>query len=453
MLLRDIAGARSGPARVTAFNTPLQRNDRPIDVTRYDLDLQVSDTSRHLQGVVGITLTPLVPADQVVFDLYSLGMSVESAQVDGAPRPYVHAGDTLVVSLASPIAPGDTVTVTVAYSGTPVRPEGVGFGYDIRNLVGAGGAPTTPVVGTLSEPDGARTWWPCHDTPFDAAQVQLTVTAPDHLLLGSAGVKTEDTLLPAGQRRQTWWMPTPIPAYLVSIALADYVTWTESVGVHRWPGGEPTTMPLEYYAPAFLEAEARAAWANTGGMITTFERLFGPYPFADLKYGMALFVFGGAMEHPTLSSMGQSTVGGQGTELEWVVAHELSHQWFGDCVRLSRWGEVWLNESFASYSEVLWLEEKYGWPAAREHLMRKRRDDYPGTVVDPPQLFGTTSYHKGTWVLHMLRQVLGRDGLLAAMRGYVTDPSLRLRRSARPTSRPTARRCTGPASIGSSGPG
>jgi aminopeptidase N len=425
LLLKDQAAAWEPAQPVRAADTPRERTDRPIDVTHYDLDLQLSDTTKFLRGTVGVTLTPLQPIGRVQLDLFSQGLTVASTAVDGVDRPFQHAADTLTVDLASPIAPGDTITVTVQYSGTPVRGGPIGFGYDVRAVSDLTGTTQAKVIATLSEPDGARSWWPCHDTPYDAAPVTLSVTAPDPLVLGSAGLKTQDVLLAGGLRRQTWQMPVAIPAYLVSVAMAGYVQWTETAHVHRWPTLAPVDMPVQYYTVTFLEQESRATWANTVEMIDTFERLFGPYPFADLKYGMALFSFAGGMEHPTLSSMGASTVAADGTLWEWAVAHELSHQWFGDCVRLSRWGEIWLNEAFASYCEVLWLEEKHGAQAAHTHLEDKRRDSYPGTLLDPLQLFGTTVYFKGAFVMNMLRRVMGRAGLLQAMSEYVTDPALR----------------------------
>jgi hypothetical protein len=108
-----------------------------------------------------------------------------------------------------------------------------------------------------------------------------------------------------------------------------------------------------------------------------------------------------------------------------LVAHELSHQWFGDCVRLQRWGDIWLNEGFARYAEVLWFEEKYGPAIAKEWLLQYRADEYAGTVIDPDYLFNSTVYDKGCWILHMLRQVMGRDALLRAIRAYLADPALR----------------------------
>ena len=216
--------------------------------------------------------------------------------------------------------------------------------------------------------------------------------------------------------------------------MADQERWTDSLTVDEWhPDGSVTRrdMLLEYYAPAPLVADAKYTWDKTPQMITTFAEMFGPYPYADIKYGMALFVFGGAMEHATLSSMGDFTVNQIQNQLypgpghESIVAHELAHQWFGDAVHVGRWGDIWLNEGFARFCEILWLESYYGPEFGRIWLDRIWRSDYAGSLRDPENLFGSTIYNKGAWVLHQLRQVMGHDELLRALRNYVTDPDLR----------------------------
>jgi aminopeptidase N len=210
--------------------------------------------------------------------------------------------------------------------------------------------------------------------------------------------------------------------------MADYEVWSESATVTSLDTGSPITMPVQHFANTARRPHAEYSWQNTVEMIEYFDAILSPYPYGDLKYGHALFTFGGAMEHPTVSSMGSLTASlsqsaiHSGPRADWIVAHELVHQWFGDSLRLARWGEIWLNEAFASYGEILWLEQKYGYDVAKLWLHDdKLFDFYPGTVRDPAPtlgLFSTTIYDKGAWVLHMLRQVIGRDGLIEAMRRY-----------------------------------
>lgn len=418
------------------------RPPRPLDVLHYDLTLRVNATNAYLKGEVRMRLVPLTDLDQIVLDFTTRsaapneGMLAVSVEVNGELRPATQDADSLMIDLAATITPQDTTEVFVVFEGAPIRPEGVGFGWSRRFLRDENFNTDfdQPVLASLSESTGARTWWPCNDHPFDAATVTLTTIGPPEFRLAAPGHRVSDEILPGGLRQQVADMTTPIPSYLVSVVLTDQQLWTDSLMVDEWhPDGSITQrqMDLEYYAPAPLVADAQYTWANTPEMIRRFQDMFGPYPFADIKYGMSLFVFGGAMEHPTLTSMGDYTVNQlqnpifPGPGQESIVAHELTHQWFGDAVHLGRWGDIWLNEGFARFGEVLWLESFYGAEYGKIWLDRIWRDSYPGPVRDPDSLFGGTVYNKGAWVLHQLRQVMGYDELLTAMRNYVTDPDLR----------------------------
>jgi len=440
--------------KIVAKEVPRSRSDRPIDVLHYDLSFTEVDTVSSLAGYVTITLKTLETTDQVVLDFDSIGMDVLGVLVDGLAVTATHRGDSLVVPLGRTVTPSETLDVEVEFEGSPIRGEGVGFGYAKRYFRQPNYTVdfSRPLIATLSEPVGARTWWPCHDHPFDAATVDISVIAPSWMTVVAPGEPLGVVDAGGGKSRSSFSMPHEIPSYLVSLAAADYVIWTETTEVTELldDGSEvPRTMPLRFYTPATLEADARNTWSNTAEVVALYEQLFGPYPYADIQYGMAMFSFGGAMEHPTVSSMGDVTVADEDSDFypgpygEAIVAHEAFHQWFGDAVRVSRWGDIWLNEGFARYGEVLWLERKYGAACGdkgdedcgKVWLDRIRRDSYPGTLIDPSELFGITIYNKGAWVVHQLRQVMqgtgdaadDGDGLITALRNYVTDPALRYR--------------------------
>jgi len=430
--------------------TPLQRDDRPMDVTRYEISLQVSDKVDSLYGLVKIHLKALAPLDQIDLDLLSEGIQVEDTEVEGIPANFTHDNETLSVPLASTLAVGDSTTITVHYHGQPVSFGLMGFELAQFNR---GTFEGKPIIQTLSEPKSARSWWPCHDTPYDAATFSIHITCPDSLTVvvpGTDRSRIVETPLAAGWKRTDVEMSTPIPAYLFSLAISDYDFYSDAAQVTDYETGQPIDMPVEYYIakpeiPGAVDwlGESKFAWGMTPELVEYFDSIFGPYPFAKQRYGMAMFKWGGGMEHATCSSMSQNYVttalnGITGGPLwEWVVAHELAHQWFGDCVHLARWGEIWLNEGFASYCEVLWMEHRYGMAIGRKFRQLRfydYMDSFNHSMVDPPvdELFGLVSYKKGAMVLHMLREVfeerfpgMGREKLLQTMREYVTDPSLR----------------------------
>jgi aminopeptidase N len=157
-------------------------------------------------------------------------------------------------------------------------------------------------------------------------------------------------------------------------------------------------------------ALAEVDFAPVCEMVDLCEQRFGPYPFAGEKYGHAEFIWLGAMEHQTVTSIGSGAITGDG-RYAWLIMHELGHQWFGDSLTPRQWADIWLNEGFATYSEALWFEHRDG-PTAYLAFMERARNDadwrIEGPVYDPMPVFpGSVIYDKGAWIVHMLRGRIG----------------------------------------------
>jgi hypothetical protein len=174
----------------------------------------------------------------------------------------------------------------------------------------------------------------------------------------------------------------------------------------------------EHFSEAFEDLNV------TVPMLEFFAEMFGEYPFVDEKYGHAIFPFGGAMEHQTATSYGSVLIRGDHF-YDWIVAHELGHQWFGGKVSPREWPEIWLNEGGATYSEALWREHLGGPPALQSWMAGLDSRPFCGTLYDPVaggcSLFGNTVYNKGGWVLHMLRHVVGDAAFFQGLQGYFTN--------------------------------
>jgi len=424
-IVRDapIICQRIGDYRIPAAD------DRGYDVEHYDLDLIIDPQARSVAGAVNIRLRSLrAGLDELRLDLVDT-LAVDSLSCNGAACMFLHTGDSLRVTLPTPLDAGDVGNVRVVYSGRPQRHGPFYAGLLFRLHGHDDDDPTTPeapIVANVSEPYSAHSWWPCKDHPADKATARIAVTAPDTLTVISNGrlIATEPSA--PGWRRTVWQETHPIATYLVSVAISNYETWTEIC-----PGiAEPVT--TQYFAFPEDRSDMASDLASTCDMLAFMEALAGPYPFTGEKYAQVEVRWGGAMENQTATALGNFVFTGDGRYAE-LFLHELSHHWFGNSLTPADWPDVWLNEGFARYCEALWVEHTQDAAAYREymdHIVDPRF--WPnlfvgaGILTDPPPLdpLDDLVYDKGAWVLHMLRGRMGDDAFFAFVHAYANDPVL-----------------------------
>ena len=303
----------------------------------------------------------------------------------------------------------------------PLRGEGLSLWYQVNEP----GSESGPVISSFSQPELARTWWPCKDRPDDKAPITVILNTPAGLEAVSHGLLMRSTAEDDGTVTRVWRERHPVPTYLVSVAVSDYVHIQETC-----PTDSSGVVPLHHYVFPMDEAKARADFAPTCGMMVHLESLFGPYPFADEKYGHAEFLnlASGAMEHTTLTSYGRGLITGSNA-YDWVVLHELAHQWFGDAITPADWADIWLNEGFATYAEALWQERLNGFEGDRGYLwwmarLRPETDWIGATqVYDSFPILSRVVYDKGAWILHMLRGRIGDEDFFDLLYDWASDPN------------------------------
>jgi hypothetical protein len=394
--MRAKAGLRQEP-------TP---NQSLYDARYYALDLSLDPTAKILTGTVTMWLTvtggPLARVDLDLADnmrvtsLTSAGMPVDSTD-------FTHTGGILRVNLDRSYATGESAVLVIQYAGNPA---GAAFGWDT--------AAGQPLIWTLSEAFGARTWWPCKDYPDDKADsVDVRVTVPTGLITASNGKLRQQW--DDGIQAFRWWHEShPITTYLVSLAIHSYHVYSD--WYHPASGD---SMEIQFYNLQSSIPRVEAVQAKVKDMLEIFAARFGEYPFVDEKYGQAEFPWGGGMEHQTCTSLGHGAFG------EFIMVHELAHQWWGDLVTCATFHDVWLNEGFATYSEAIYAEALGG---RAEYFKEMRGTQYfgGGTLYVPTtdnwnRIFDRfLSYNKASWVPHMLRGVMGDSTFFAALGAYRT---------------------------------
>jgi aminopeptidase N len=383
----------------TLANWPPMEDDPPADVLHYDLDLRFGLADTTIRGTATLTARWGSATDGILrLDLK--GLSVDAVRgAGGAPLAFTQDADGIAITFVPPPERSDTVTVAVDYGG---HPSASFYNY-------------TDAAFTFTEPEGSRYWFPCRDVPWDKATLTLHGRVPSGKVLVSNGVL--DSVTVAGAEATYHWREThPAATYLIAAAISGYtqVTVPSAVTALGW-----------YVYPGDV-AVASASFQNLADMVAYYDSTLVPYPFD--KYVMYEAGFGGGMEHQSATLLGSFIFTG-GQRYEWIVAHELAHQWFGDLVTTGGWSHIWLNEGAATFYEAVWQGHFYG-PAAFAGRMLSAQTlvfqaeaqggDHPVVDPSPQNLFDRLEYFKGAWVLHMLRETLGKTAFDVAIVEYLT---------------------------------
>ncbi len=387
-------------------------NTLNYDVKYHKLEFNVDPTQYYISGTVTTQFVPNQNLQTIVFDL-SHALTVSSVKQGTQTATFSQANNELVIQLPQTVASGTLGEVKITYAGTPPSANGA-FTQSYHN--------NTPIVWTLSEPFGARDWWPCKQSLNDKVEnLDVYITAPTAMVSVANGVEKSQVTNANGTKTTHFKHAYPIPAYLVAIAVTDYQIYNQTAGT------APNTFPIVNYLYPETYASSVSQLAVTLPIMNLFENLFGTYPFHTEKYGHAQFGWGGGMEHTTVSFMGAFSRG--------LIAHELAHQWFGDKVTCGSWKDIWLNEGFAEYLSGIVIENLDGvnqfisWKGSKIANITSAPSGNlyltDAQALDSNRIFsGRLTYNKGSMVVHMLRYVLGDQDFFQGMKNYLNDPAI-----------------------------
>ncbi len=408
--LHEIADAerRNHTNLINFRSSPFTDN---YDLKYHRLEWTIDPAVLYISGAVTSYFeAKTVGFQEVNFDLVK-ELTVSEVLHQGQPLSFIHHDDDrLQIFLPVALSAGQLDSVTVIYAGAPPQ---TGFG-SFNKATHAG----TPILWTLSEPYGARDWWPCKQDLTDKIDsIDVLVRTPEAYRVASNGLLMSET--PVGTDKIYHWKHRyPIPTYLIAIAVTNYAVYSDYVPV---PNGNPIEV-LNYVYPEFL-TNAQSQTTATVQVMQLYNELFGLYPFANEKYGHAQFGWGGGMEHQTMSFMGGFSFS--------LQAHELAHQWFGDKVTCGSWEDIWLNEGFATYLTGLTYENGLGtqnWYNWLQSTFTQITNAPDGSVwvndtSSVNRIFSSRlTYSKGAMLLHMLRWKLGDEDFFQGVRDYLNHP-------------------------------
>ena len=401
---------------VREMNLVVNPNTQNYDITYHKLEFTVNPGVYSVSGKITTTYTALANMTTLTFDL-SNTLIVSSVKINNVSLVFSQNTDELVITLPTTQILGSQATVEVIYSGTP--PQN-GFGSFTSTTRGTA---ATPVLYTLSEPFGARDWWPCKQDLNDKINsIDVYITAPSQYISVSNGVEPEAPVINGALKTTHFHHGYPIPAYLICMAVTNYTV------INQTAGTAPNTYPIiNYVYPESDTSALRTQLLQTPLILNLYGSLLENYPFSNEKYGHAQFGWSGGMEHTTVSFMQNFSRS--------LIAHEMAHQWFGDKITCGSWKDIWLNEGFATYIASLVIENFDGATAFitdKTNMINSITSLPNGTVylteteaLDINRVFDSRlSYNKGAMVLNMLRFKLGDALFFQGLKNYLADINL-----------------------------
>ena len=403
------------------------------DVQSYRLDLRVDPARQEIGGTVVIEATVVVEElSQFVLDLEPHGQVQRVVRVqgeltgdsplNGATQRYSREGARLICELAPKAKRGQRVALAVTYLGKPESRDRFSGVHWRETDAGE------PWVDASCQAIGAHYWWPCkasHFHPEDkAARVFVNLTVPAGLFAVSNG-RLEKRERQGNWETFHWQHNYPIQTYAVALNIGPFKAVRSRFDLAQRAG----SVDFDYYVLADALPKAIVQFEQVPTIVNTFERLFGTYPFKHAKLGIVQSTFVG-MDHPTAISYGSTFpayLAKKGLEdpsarynrdYDYILVHELAHEWWGNSVTASSWADYWLHEGFATYAESLYLEDLQGRAAAdaffermRERISPKHRLHWGKNDRSASKSYNLVIYYKGAWALNMMRHYIDNDHL------------------------------------------
>lgn len=403
---------------------PLDVSDSDFDALRYHVSLKFdarSDIDRKYHGNVQLVFRP-VQKDFQVLKLDSAGLKINKVFLVNVWKevPFAVENNQLLIDLLEPYQADQTLTVSIDYDFDNAFGKGMYF-------VSRNGVLDVETIYSQSEPEESKYWFPSNSRSNDLATFEATIEVPKPFVALSNGALVN--VREEGESRiYHWAQQIPMASYLFVATLGKF-------GIVRdtWKD-----IPVEFYGPTDDLKRLEYSLRNTKKVLEFLSNRIGiQYPYE--KYAQAVvpqYMWGG-MEHTTATTLNDQTLHSPEEDSQFssdsLVAHEASHQWFGDLATCKNWAHIWLNEGFATYFDGLYQEFDKGKPALQRHLADGARwyfseeDSKPRPVVFPYYLFSledyfdSHAYPKGAWVLHMLRNHLGDETFFHGIRQYIVE--------------------------------
>ncbi len=418
LLIAGLTFLTSAFSTETSFRDTYPKNPN-IDVLNYIFELMLSDETDVIIGRTTVDVRFLkagvmelrLDLIKTSAELEGKGMTVNSVTLDGDPLKYRHESDALFISLPQETEPEQRFQIVIEYQGIPAT------GLNI-----ADNKHGDRTFFSDNWPNRGRNWLPTIDHPYDKAKCEFVVTAPVKYQVVSNGLKVEETDLGDGNRLTHWKQSVPIASWLYVLGVAQFAMQE----VDKYDGKAIQTWV--YYQDR--EAGFYDFAIPTKQVLEFYSDYIGPFSYEKLANIQSNSVSGGMEAASAILYSDRSVVGDRNERWRNVVIHEIAHQWFGNAVTEYDWDDIWLSEGFATYFTLLFIEHQYGRDEFVKGLLSSKNRVYSFyeenkdyTIVhdnldDMSKVTTSQIYQKGSWILHMLRGIVGTDTFWKGIQSY-----------------------------------
>ncbi|MEX2565943.1 MAG: M1 family metallopeptidase [Cyclobacteriaceae bacterium] len=383
------------------------------DLLYYHLDIEVDPKEKTIEGKNTVFYKVLAAGNNLQIDLQP-PMLIKEVNQNGQTLDYTQEGNAYIIHLPARQKPGETHSLEIEFGGEPrvsINPPwngGITWKKDRKGK---------PFIANSNQGDGASLWWPCKDHMYDEPDSMLiSVKVPDPLMNVSNGRLRETEKHPEGKTTYHWFVSNPISNYVVNISIADYAHFSELYL------GENGLLTMDYFVLKENLKKARTQFKDAPRLMRAFEYWFGPYPFYEDGFKLIEVPYLG-MEHQSAVTYGNQYLPGYkgkdfsetgwGLLFDYIIIHESGHEWFANNITYKDIADMWIHESFTTYSESIFLDYHYGVLAGNEYLQGARKvikNDIP-IIGDygVNQKGSGDMYFKGANILHTLRQWINDD--------------------------------------------
>ena len=414
------ATARESTAFTLGTDQPRAPEQLAVTFDKADLSIRVLPDEKAIDAVALLDFTATAPIDRLVVELDTL-LTVSEVAVDGVTVPagrWSNPDGRMTVELAGTLAAGETAQLRIAYAGQPrVAPHAPWDGGFVWSTAPSG----EPWIATAVQPEGCDIFWPCIDHPLaEPARVDLHITVPSNLSAPSNGKFLG--AVDHGDGWTTWnWSAAHPNTYAIALNIGPYVEIADT-----YESRFGNRYPIQYWhLKSDDPARARALFDEFAPMLDFYEATVGPYPFGDEKMGVVETPHLG-MEHQTINAYGNEyKLDGRG--FDWLLHHELSHEWFGNQLTNRNADDMWLHEGFGTYMQPLYARWRNGERFMQAYLLEQRRDlinKFPvvsGEEKSEDEVYqgetgpGLDIYNKGSLIAHSLRMLIGDEAFFRSV--------------------------------------